>query len=476
MKKLVNLILLSITILFSSMHLVSASSLFFFQCKGPNHEHQLIFEHDKLKNNLIQKIQEPDVIQQGRVARETTTLIEEFEISGNYINYLKNNNNFSINRSNGEVLRDNQGVPIKCFESLTDTYAMQRAEIEYAKTTTTEFWSQTNSYANTGYVKLGMLATADDICQVFSHSFFNFSSDEYRALDTKSSDFDWEGINAASKWIYQKFKENGIQLRRFSLMENIHNAANANLSRCLAEKEKISPGFYKKLTNHFLGNLGYLGVQCIEPQFRIEEFIGDNGKIIKQKIPVESQSCIDFDYNSGVLNDWNSSTFTLMLIWKEAHPVLKSIFDKGENIMVARLAELERSRAAQIAEEKALKQMAEATRLKAAKDWSDYQERQKTIMEQVYNFSTTGYPEGLKRLRWIEVQPCILTDGTRQIDNRMLNMTAFRIYRDYIGSAWYMISTDMNVSFSTSEKIPIERLQKAWVLAFQNCPGKTSSF
>ena len=142
----------------------------------------------------------------------------------------------------------------------------------------------------------------------------------------------------------------------------------------------------------------------------------------------------------------------------------------------ARLAELERSRAAQIAEEKALKQMAEATRLKAAKDWSDYQERQKTIMEQVYNFSTTGYPEGLKRLRWIEVQPCILTDGIRQIDNRMLNMTAFRIYRDYIGSAWYMISTDMNVSFSTPEKIPIERLQKAWVLAFQNCPGKTSSF
>ena len=84
---------------------------------------------------------------------------------------MKNNNNFSINRSNGEVLRDNQGVPIKCFESLTDTYAMQRAEIEYAKTTTTEFWSKTNSGANTGYVKLGMLATADDICQVFSHSF-----------------------------------------------------------------------------------------------------------------------------------------------------------------------------------------------------------------------------------------------------------------------------------------------------------------
>ena len=476
MKKLVNLVLLSITILFSSMHLVSANSLFFFQCKGPNHEHQIIFEHDKLKNNLIQKIQEPDVIQQGRVARETTTLIEEFEISGNYINYLKNNNNFSINRSNGEVFRDNQGVPIKCFETLTDTYAMQRAEIELAKTTTTEFWSHTNSYANTGYVKLGMLATAEDICQIFSHSFFNSSSDEYRVLDTISSDFDWEGINVASKWIYQKFKENGIQLRRFSLMENIHNAANANLSRCLAEKEKISPGFYKKLTNHFLGNLGYLGVQCIEPQFRIEEFVSDNGKIIKQKIPVESQSCIDFDYNSGVLNGWNSSTFTLMLIWKEAHPVLISIFDKGENIMVARLAELERSRAAQIAEEKARKQMAEATRLNVEKDWSDYQERQKTIMEQVYNFSTTGYPEGLKRLRWNEVQPCILTDGTRQIDNRMLNMTAFRIYRDYIGSAWYMISTDMNVSFSTSEKIPIERLQKAWGLAFQNCPGKTSSF
>ena len=470
-----------LTLLVFGLYLGGSSQAFanptiFFHCKGSGGEYQVIFEHDESKKNLVQRIQEPDFIERGKVGREIKTILTEFEVSKDFVNYIKSKNRFSISRLTGKVLRDNQDVALQCVETPADYFATKRAEIENAKTTTTEFWSPTTGYADTKYVQLGMLATANEICAVFSHPFFDFSSDEYRALDTMNSDFDWEGINAASIWIGQRFQEKGIQLRRFSLMENIHRAANNNLAECLAKKETVSSGFYKKLTRHFLGNLGYRGVKCIEQQFRIEQFVDNTGKIIERRVPLDSQSCIDFHYNSGSLSGWNTSTFTLMLIWKEAHPVLKGILDKGERVLVARLAETERRRVAEAAAEQARKEAAEATRLKAAQEWSDYQNRQKTLLEQVYNFATTGYPEGLKRLRWIEEQPCILTDGNRIIDNRSLNMTAFRIYREYDGLAWYMISTDMNVKFVTSEKIPVERLQSAWGLAFQECPGKTSRF
>jgi len=453
-----------------------ANSSIFFQCKGPGMEYQVIFEYNEAQKNLTQIIQEPDRIQPGKVARETKTTLIDFKISNDFVNYLKDKKRFSISRLDGKVLRDNQDIPIQCIEIKTDYLAAKRAEVKTAKTTTTEFWSPTTGYADTNYVKLGMLATTNEICAVFSHPFFNFSSGQYRALDTMNSDFDWDGIDAASIWIRQQFQEKGVQLRRFWLMKNIHQAANDNLSACLEKKERAYPGFYEKLTRHFLGNLGYRGVKCIEQQFQTEKIVDNRGNIIERRVPVESQSCIDFNYNSGALNGWNTSTLTLMLIWKEAHPVLKTIFDKGERILVARIAETERRLAAKAAKEQERKDAAEETRLKAAKDWSDYQTRQKTLMEQVYNFATTGYPEGLKTLRWVEEQPCILTDGNRRFDNRLLNMTAFRIYREYIGSVWYTISTDVNARFVTSGNIPVDRLKNAWRLAFQKCPGKKSVF
>ena len=469
------LVFLVLSVVITVTNAARAGQTVYFQCSG-SADYQLIFEHDSENDRWVQTLQEPDRIQHGAIAHEQQTILTEIEISEGAVTYTKNNYRFSINRGNGIVLRDNDTMPVTCDETPDDYFAAIRADIETAKTTTTEFWSPTTGYADTKYARLGMLATDKDICQLFLHLFFEYRSADYRALDTINSDFDWEGINAASIWISQKFRENGIQLRRFGLMENIHNAANANLAKCLAEKEKETPGFYDKLTRHFLGNLGYRGVSCIEQQYRIEQAVDDSGNIIEKRVPVGSQSCIDFNYNSGRLNDWNTSTFTLMLIWKEAHPVLEKIFDKGEGIMVARLADMERRRLAEEAAERARKEAAAAARTKAAQDWSDYQARQKTLMEQVYNFATTGYPEGMEGMRWVEEDACVLSDGNRRIDNRSLNMTAFRMYKEFIGTSWYTISTDMNVRFSTIENIPIERLQRAWGLAFQQCPGQTSAF
>lgn len=456
----------------ANLAIASDEKTIYFHCQGNGWNYQVSFVEHSGQNNLLQKIQYLD----SYTSENTETVLTEYAISDDFIAYTKQGYQFIINRVDGTVTRNQDPVPVNCIEIDYDMIAAAEAAIENAKTTTTEFWSPTTGYGDTGYVQLGMLASAEDICQVFEHPFFSYTSDEYRALDTMNSDFVWEGIEAASLWINRMFEKKGVQLQRFGLMENIHNAANANLASCLSHKEQTSPGFYDKLTRHFLNNLRYGGIQCHEQQYRIEQDVDDNGNLIERKIPIGSQSCIDFNYNSGRLNDWNTSTFTLMLIWKEAHPVLEKIFDKGETIMVARLEEMERVRLAEEAAEQERQQKAEAERAEWEQYWSNYQSRQKTLMEQVYNFATTGYPEGLQYSHWVEIEECVLSDGNQTIDNRELNMTAFRMYQEFIGSSWYMVSTDMNIRLMTSAPIPMDRLQNAWGLAFQQCPGRQSNF
>ena len=456
----------------ANLAIASDEKTIYFHCQGNGWNYQVSFVEHSGQNNLLQKIQYLD----SYTSENTETVLTEYAISDDFIAYTKQGYQFIINRVDGTVTRNQDPVPVNCIEIDYDMIAAAQAAIENAKTTTTEFWSPTTGYGDTGYVQLGMLASAEDICQVFEHPFFSYTSDEYRALDTMNSDFVWEGIEAASLWINRMFEKKGVQLQRFGLMENIHNAANANLASCLSHKEQTSPGFYDKLTRHFLNNLRYGGIQCHEQEYRIEQDVDDNGNLIERKIPIGSQSCIDFNYNSGRLNDWNTSTFTLMLIWKEAHPVLEKIFDKGETIMVARLEEMERVRLAEEAAEQERQQKAEAERAEWEQYWSNYQSRQKTLMEQVYNFATTGYPEGLQYSHWVEIEECVLSDGNQTIDNRELNMTAFRMYQEFIGSSWYMVSTDMNIRLMTSAPIPMDRLQNAWGLAFQQCPGRQSNF
>ena len=90
------LIILTVGLHLGGSNEVFANSSIFFHCKGPGLDYQTIFEHDEAENKLIQKIQKPDIIHQGRIASETKTTITEFEISRGFINYVKNNNRFSI--------------------------------------------------------------------------------------------------------------------------------------------------------------------------------------------------------------------------------------------------------------------------------------------------------------------------------------------------------------------------------------------
>ena len=117
------------------------------------------------------------------------------------------------------------------------------------------------------------------------------------------------------------------------------------------------------------------------------------------------------------------------------------------------------------------------TLIKRKQDWLVYKSRRKTLMEQVYNFSTTGKLEGSPYNYWVEVKACELSNDREIINNRKINMTAFRIYSETKrNNKIKTISSDGEFFFSTNKKIPIDRLQNAWKLAFKICPGKTSRF
>ena len=51
-----------------------------------------------------------------------------------------------------------------------------------------------------------------------------------------------------------------------------------------------------------------------------------------------------------------------------------------------------------------------------------------------------------------------------------------RIYSEINNQKIKMISSDNKIYFSTYANISIDRLQKAWKLSFNKCPGKTSRF
>ena len=130
-----------------------------------------------------------------------------------------------------------------------------------------------------------------------------------------------------------------------------------------------------------------MGVECHKQAYRIEQDVDNQGNLLTVRCP-SAQPGIDFNFNSGRLNDWNPSTFTLMLIWKEAHPVEK-IFDGGTKVIEERMQIRPHSNRQ--------KQKAEGYEQMSAqnkKAWDDYQARDKTLMEQVYNLATSGFIGG----------------------------------------------------------------------------------
>jgi hypothetical protein len=332
---------------------------------------------------------------------------------------------------------------------------------------------QEGSWKYDSFKSVGNLAHPEEICRIFDHPIFSRDRSELRKLDIINSDFRWDGIEAAPLWVAKRFKDVGVSLDRLALESNTGVVANFNLSRCIGTRAAIDPRFYAILKEFFLP---YLEERCFEDQYRVERAVDNSGNLIDKKVLSRKGSCLGFNYNSGRFSDWNSTTFALMLVWREAHPVLLKVFDQGDKILLDRVAVAREKHEQEMQAKAERDQKVRETR--AAEDlvWRNYSERPKTTLEQVYNFASTGNPGGERYRKWTEVEECVLSDGRVRIDNRKINMTAFRISRELIGSSWYMVSSDRKMRLSTSANIPVDRLQKAWGLAFEQCPGVTSRF
>ncbi|RXJ72849.1 hypothetical protein CS022_13420 [Veronia nyctiphanis] len=327
-------------------------------------------------------------------------------------------------------------------------------------------------------IAVGTIASPQEICNVFTHPFFQRPLADYNQLDSMNSDFVWDGIEASSLWVNKKFEAAGVRLDRLTLEQETMQKADYNLSACLNYMKKEAPQLFTFVQDNLLH---YLRDECVEQKFRIEKTVDDVGNIIEKKVPLRKTPCLDFNYNSGRYGDWNSTTFALMLVWKEAHPVLANVFKRGLDTLEVRVAErdkeLEQERIAQ-AEAQAKREKQQQARNQKEQVWQQYLAREKTLMEQVYNFSTTGHPNGGSWKYWVQTAPCIVTDGSKTYDTRKINMTAFRMYPEYneYSGDTEMVSSDGNFRLSTTATIPLDRLQNAWSMAFKECPGRTSTF
>ncbi len=149
----------------------------------------------------------------------------------------------------------------------------------------------------------------------------------------------------------------------------------------------------------------------------------------------------------------------------------------------ARLAKVQKER------DRELEKQAEQREIQAL--YEPYSKRAKTVLEQVLNFSTTGDEDGTESMFWISgfnnshkcmllgIQnvPTFLFQGglkKHEMDLRQFNWTAFRIIP---GSHDQIRYTDGKTFFSgIVERIYMDRLQKAWGIAANECPGKKSAF
>ncbi len=131
---------------------------------------------------------------------------------------------------------------------------------------------------------------------------------------------------------------------------------------------------------------------------------------------------------------------------------------------------------------------AETAAQNAAKDpnsWVNYEKREKTLLETILNYSSTADENGKvlgRAVYWISgkdnANKCVMTNmyDDKVIDLREMNEKGFRIKTTNTGLKGYIFG-DEKTGFATFYVGQVmERMTKAWGIAFRECPGKKSAF
>lgn len=134
------------------------------------------------------------------------------------------------------------------------------------------------------------------------------------------------------------------------------------------------------------------------------------------------------------------------------------------------------------------RQAAEAA---AAQLWTTYSQRQKSVLEQVLNYTSTSDLNGTNEGYWISgdngAHACVVTEyrasriePVRNFDIRMFDVQGFRIgFSDYTYSGFNIGSIEIGDEtnkqrFSRNNQLQ-DRLRDAWGLAVQQCPGRSAA-
>jgi hypothetical protein len=122
--------------------------------------------------------------------------------------------------------------------------------------------------------------------------------------------------------------------------------------------------------------------------------------------------------------------------------------------------------------------------------WENYSRRPKTLIEQILNYTCSGIEEGRENNYWIsgangQNQCIVITDqnslavGSRQFDIRSFNERSFRLsiepMRDYSNVVFGDERNRLTCPIIGNPPL-LDRLQRAWGLAFRECPGVKSAF
>ena len=149
------------------------------------------------------------------------------------------------------------------------------------------------------------------------------------------------------------------------------------------------------------------------------------------------------------------------------------------------------------------KKLVKKKNIEADKIWNRYNSREKTLSEEVLNYSTMNKRSGIglsenwltnekKNYYWVSERKnqCIVKPNypytnesggnsfPKTINIKKLNRTAFRIGREFSNDKWkWIFSEGSTVILSVNDQgQDMATLQKAWRLLFRKCPGKKSRF
>lgn len=358
--------------------------------------------------------------------------------------------------------------------------------------------------------RVGNIASAAEICTILDHTIFSRGGALASTMGTRGQEINWD-INDQTLADFSRFFTNTLQLpdeiityggRRqrnniWQIDRNSLSIINNNLNECLRWIHTNRREQYNTIVHRFLVPASARGALAVE----------EHPCFSSHYVNIYSPPlCADFGSWGGFDR---REIFAILLTLREGHPLLTNALNRFEASAAPAIARQQAAEQQRRDSETRAREASERSQNQHMNQFRSYRDREKSVLEQVLNFSTTGNTEGWATIFWISGHNgnhrCVLTsfvsdsysnsitgiharESVRTLDIRLLNQTAFRIRRSVppgvINNAAIMITAGDDTTRVIGVFMPelgtalpdIDRLQRAWELAFRECPGRRSAF